>query len=148
LLVIDGDSFAQRSYHALPKTIRRSDGKGAGAIVGFANFLLGFYADEQPHAVVVGWDTLDAPMRRHEMFPAYQRARAFDEEPIEQLNVLPDFVAAFGLRTPKRPGSKDTSCVKYAPPALSREPGPGQTRIEGRSRSGRMPTANSETLRI
>src|SRR3984885_6783171 len=30
LLVIDGDSFAHRSYHALPKTIRRSDGKGAG----------------------------------------------------------------------------------------------------------------------
>ena len=28
LLVIDGDSFAHRSYHALPKTIRRSDGKG------------------------------------------------------------------------------------------------------------------------
>ena len=30
LLVIDGDSFAHRSYHALPKTIRRSDGKAAG----------------------------------------------------------------------------------------------------------------------
>jgi hypothetical protein len=29
LLVIDGDSFAHRSYHALPNTIRRSDGKGA-----------------------------------------------------------------------------------------------------------------------
>ena len=28
LLVIDGDSFAHRSYHALPKTIRRSDGNG------------------------------------------------------------------------------------------------------------------------
>ena len=35
LLVIDGDSFAHRSYHALPKTIRRNDGNGAGAIVGF-----------------------------------------------------------------------------------------------------------------
>jgi hypothetical protein len=42
LLVIDGDSFAHRSYHALPKTIRRSDGWGAGAILGFANFLLRF----------------------------------------------------------------------------------------------------------
>ena len=61
LLVIDGDSFAHRSYHALPKTIRRSDGKGASAIVGFANFLLRFYADERPRAVIVGWDSLDAP---------------------------------------------------------------------------------------
>jgi exodeoxyribonuclease III len=46
LLVVDGDSFAHRSYHALPKTIRRSDGKAAGAILGFANFLLRLYAEE------------------------------------------------------------------------------------------------------
>jgi hypothetical protein len=48
LLVIDGDSFAHRAYHALPKTIRREDGEGAGAIVGFANFLLRLYDAEQP----------------------------------------------------------------------------------------------------
>jgi exodeoxyribonuclease III len=59
LLVIDGDSFAHRSYHALPKTILRKDGKGGGAIVGFANFLLRLYEAEQPRAVLVGWDTLD-----------------------------------------------------------------------------------------
>ena len=85
LLVIDGDSFAHRSYHALPKNIRRSDGKGAGAILGFANFLLRVYADEQPRAVIVGWDTLEAPTKRHEMFPDYQSGREFDDELIEQL---------------------------------------------------------------
>jgi hypothetical protein len=68
LLAIDGDSFAHRSYHALPKTIRRSDGKGAGAILGFANFLLRFYDVERPRAVIVGWDTFEAPTRRHELF--------------------------------------------------------------------------------
>ena len=104
LLIIDGDSFAHRSYHALPKTIRRSDGKGAGAIVGFANFLLRFYADERPRAVVVGWDSLDAPTKRHKMFPAYQSGREFDAELIEQLNVLPEFVAAFGFANAKAPG--------------------------------------------
>jgi hypothetical protein len=40
LLVIDGDSFAHRAFHGLPKTIRRSGNRGGGAIVGFANFLL------------------------------------------------------------------------------------------------------------
>ena len=104
LLVIDGNSFAHRSYHALPKTIRRSDGKGAGAIVGFANFLLRFYADERPRAVIVGWDSLDAPTKRHEMFPAYQSGREFDEELIEQLNVLPEFVAALGFANAKAAG--------------------------------------------
>ncbi len=104
LLVIDGDSFAHRSYHALPKTIRRSDGKAAGAIVGFANFLLRFYADERPRGVIVGWDSLDAPTKRHEMFRAYQSRREFDDDLIEQLNVLPEFVAAFGFSNAKAPG--------------------------------------------
>jgi len=104
LLVIDGDSFAHRSYHALPKTIRRSDGKGAGAILGFANLLLRLYADERPRAVIVGWDTLEAPTKRDEMFPAYQSGREFDDDLIEQLNVLPEFVAAFGFANAKAPG--------------------------------------------
>ena len=104
LLAIDGDSFAHRSYHALPKTIHRSDGKGAGAILGFANILLRLYGDERPRAVVVGWDSLEARTRRHELFPAYQSGRAFDEDLIEQLDLLPEFVAACGFANAKAPG--------------------------------------------
>jgi DNA polymerase I len=104
LLVIDGDSFAHRSYHALPKTIRRRDGKGAGAIVGFANFLFRLYADEQPRAVLVGWDTIEAPTWRHQALPGYQGGRAFDAELIEQLAVLPDFITACGFAAAKAPG--------------------------------------------
>jgi len=44
LLVIDGDSFAHRAYHGVPKSIRRRGNKGGGAILGFANFLLRLYA--------------------------------------------------------------------------------------------------------
>jgi len=44
--VIDGDSFAHRSYHALPKTILRSGRKPAGAILGFANLVLRLYRDK------------------------------------------------------------------------------------------------------
>jgi DNA ligase D-like protein (predicted ligase) len=104
LLVIDGDSFAHRSYHALPNTIQREGGKGAGAIVGFANFLLRLYDAERPRAVLVGWDTLDVPTSRHERFPAYQSGREFDDALIEQLDVLPEFVAACGFANAKAPG--------------------------------------------
>ena len=104
LLAIDGDNFAHRSYHALPKALRRSDGKGAGAIVGFANVLLRFYDAEKPRAVVVGWDSLETPNSRRELFPAYQSGRQFDDELIEQLNVLPEFVAACGFTNAKAPG--------------------------------------------
>jgi exodeoxyribonuclease III len=104
LLVIDGDSFAHRSYHALPKTIRRSDGRAAGAILGFANLVLRLYVDERPRAVIVGWDSLGMPTKRHEMFPAYQSGREFDDDLIEQLDVLPDLVAAFGFANAKAAG--------------------------------------------
>jgi len=104
LLVIDGDSFAHRAYHALPKTIRRHGGKGGGAIVGFANTLLRLYENERPRAVLVGWDTLDEPTYRHEAFDAYQSGREFDEEIVDQLEVLPAFVDEFGFACAKKAG--------------------------------------------
>src|SRR5215212_3697787 len=104
LLVIDGDSFAHRAFHGLPKTIRRRGDKGAGAIVGFANFLLRLYLAEEPRAVIVGWDTLDAPTYRHEAFADYQSGRQFDPELVDQLEVLPQFVAACGFQNGKAPG--------------------------------------------
>jgi DNA polymerase I len=104
LLVIDGDSFAHRSYHALPKTILRRGRKPAGAIVGFANMLLRLYRDEQPRAVLVAWDTLDVSTYRHESFPAYQSGREFDDALLDQLHVLPEFVAACGFQNAKAPG--------------------------------------------
>jgi exodeoxyribonuclease III len=104
LLVIDGDSFAHRSYHALPKTILRHGRKPAGAILGFANMLLRLYSEEQPRAVLVAWDTLEAPTYRNDKFPAYQSGREFDDALVEQLGVLPEFVAACGFQNAKKPG--------------------------------------------
>src|SRR6516225_3153351 len=104
LLVIDGDSFAHRAYHALPKTIRRRGNKGAGAILGFANYLLRLYESEKPRAVLVGWDTLDAPTYRHEALETYQSGRVFDDELVEQLEALPQLVTACGFACAKEPG--------------------------------------------
>src|SRR5207248_6787974 len=91
LLAVDGDSLAHRAYHGLPKTILLGDGRGGGAIVGFANFLLRLYESEQPRAVLVGWDTLDVPTYRHKAWPEYQSGRHFDQALLEQLALLPGF---------------------------------------------------------
>ncbi len=104
LLVVDGDSFAHRSYHALPKAIRRRGGAGGGAIVGFANFLVRLYTREEPRAVLVGWDTLDAPTYRHRALASYQTGREFDTELLDQLAILPQFVTACGFVAAKAPG--------------------------------------------
>ena len=97
LLIVDGDSFAHRAYHGLPKTIRRAGNKGGGAIVGFANYLLRLYESEQPRAVVIGWDTLSEPNWRAKLFAPYQGGRQFDDEIVDQLDVLPRLMDAFGF---------------------------------------------------
>jgi exodeoxyribonuclease-3 len=104
LLVIDGDSFAHRAYHALPKSILRHGGRPAGAILGFANFLLRFYREEAPRAVLVGWDSLGEPTYRHEQFLNYQSGREFDDALVDQLDVLPELVAACGFSNAKAGG--------------------------------------------
>jgi len=104
LLAVDGDSFAHRAYHALPKTIRRRGNGGGGAIVGFANFLLRLFEGERPRAVLVGWDTLGAPTYRKDLFPTYQSGRNFDDDLVGQLELLPGFVAACGFANAQAAG--------------------------------------------
>ena len=104
LLVVDGDSLAHRAYHALPSSIRRSERRPANAIVGFANMLLGLWDAETPRATLVAWDTLTTPTYRHEAFAGYQAGRVFDAELLEQLDLLPELVAALGFQAAKAPG--------------------------------------------
>ena len=98
LLAIDGDSFAHRAYHALPKSIRLN------AVVGFTNMLVRLWEAERPDAVVVAWDTLSAPTYRHEAFEPYQSGRIFEDSIVEQLAILPELTAACGFVTAKAPG--------------------------------------------
>jgi DNA polymerase-1 len=104
LLALDGDSFAHRAYHALPKSISRSRGRPGNALVGFTGMLLRLWQAERPRAVVVGWDTLEVPTYRHEALPGYQAGRVFDAALLEQLDILPELVASTGIACGKAPG--------------------------------------------
>jgi DNA polymerase-1 len=123
LLVIDGDSFAHRAYHALPKTIRRAGNKGASAILGFANMLLRLYEAESPRAVLVGWDTLNESTYRHKALASYQSGRVFDGELIEQLEVLPGFVIACGFASAKAAGYEADDFIAAAAAREERDGG-------------------------
>src|ERR671936_2392036 len=104
LLVVDGDSLAHRAYHALPKSFRRAEGKPGNALLGFSNFIVRLWQTEEPRAVLVGWDSLDTPTYRHELFAGYQAGRVFDDDLLEQLDLLPELVRAFGFAAAKAPG--------------------------------------------
>jgi DNA polymerase-1 len=104
LLVVDGDSFAHRAYHALPKSMRREDGGPGNALIGFTNMLLRLWQDEQPRTVLVAWDRLDVPTYRHTALEAYQSGRVFDDELLEQLDLLPALVRSAGFACAKEAG--------------------------------------------
>src|ERR671931_1497304 len=114
LLVVDGDSLAHRAYHALPKTFRRAEGRPGNALLGFSNFIVRLWQTEEPRAVVVGWDSLDTPTYRHELFAGYQAGRVFDDDLLEQLDMLPELVRAFGFATAKEAGYEADDFVAAA----------------------------------
>ena len=104
LLVVDGDSFAHRAFHALPRSIRRANGRPGNLLTGFTSMLLRLWEAERPRAVVVGWDTLFVPTYRHELLPGYQAGREFDPELLEQLDLAPGLLEAGGIACGKAEG--------------------------------------------
>jgi DNA polymerase-1 len=121
LLTVDGDNFAHRAYHALPKTIKRAGGKPGGALVGFANALLRLWDDTAPAAVVVGWDSLSVPNFRAELLPGYQAGRVFDDPLLDQLELMPALAESFGFVSAKAGGYEADD---FLAAAAARWPGP------------------------
>jgi DNA polymerase-1 len=101
---MDGDSFAHRAYHGVPKSVRRKDGGPGNMLMGVSNYLVRFWQGEQPRAVLVAWDTLTVPTYRHEELAVYQAGREFEDELLEQLELLPALIEAAGFAVAKAPG--------------------------------------------
>jgi DNA polymerase-1 len=123
LLVVDGDSYAHRAYHALPKQMRRDDGGPVNALVGVTDMLLRLWRSQSPRAVLVGWDTLEVPTYRHEALEAYQSGREFDDELLEQLALLPSLVESVGFVSAKAPGYEADDFLAAAATREEREGG-------------------------
>jgi DNA polymerase-1 len=83
--------------------------------------LVRLWEAEKPAGVLVGWDTLSVPTYRHVAFAGYQAGRAFDDELLEQLDLLPALVSSFGFACAKADGYEADDFVAAAARAW---PGP------------------------
>lgn len=137
LLVVDGDSFTHRAYHALPKTMRRLDGGPGNALIGFTDMLLRLWRAEGPRALLVGWDTLDVPTYRHEALQAYQSGRVFEDELLEQLDLLPALVESAGFVSAKAAGYEADDFLAAA-----------ATREEARGGSALVATSDRDAFQL
>jgi DNA polymerase I len=142
LLVVDGDSFAHRAYHAIPKSIRRKDGGPGNMLVGVSNMLLRLWQDERPRNVLVAWDTLEVPTYRHEALAVYQSGREFEDELLEQLALMPALVASSGLAVAKAPGYEADD---FLGAAVAVEEGAGGTVLVATSDRDAFQLASAQT---
>ena len=110
LLVVDGDSFAHRAYHALPASIRREDGGRATRSSASRTMLLRLWqAESRARSSSAG--TRSARRRTGtSCSPGYQSGRMFDHDILEQLDLLPALVAAHRDRLRQStPASRQTT---------------------------------------
>jgi DNA polymerase-1 len=104
LLIVDGDSFAHRYFHAPFGSVKRADGRDGKLLDGVGSLLIRLWEEERPRAVLVAWDTLTVPTYRHEALPAYQSGREFAPALLEQLDLAPQLVEAMGFAAAKADG--------------------------------------------
>jgi DNA polymerase-1 len=96
LLIVDGDALAHRAYHALPP-LTGSTGRPIGLLQGTVSMLVAAWDLLAPRAMAVAFDCR-LPSPRHAAWPGYQGQReAFDDDLVEQLDLLPGLVGAFGV---------------------------------------------------
>jgi DNA polymerase-1 len=104
--------------------------------------LLRLWEGERPRSVLVAWDRLDVPTYRHTAFPGYQGGRVFDDELLEQLDLLPGVVASAGLTYAKEPGYEADD---FLGAAAAREEAAGGTVLVATSDRDAFQLASAET---
>lgn len=121
LLVVDGNSLAHRSFHALAGTgMRAPDGTPVWAVFGFVKLLAGVLERVRPDAVLVGFDDRGGSARR-DRYPEYKAGRP-DKDPAlyAQLDQLPGLLAELGVATLIPPGLEADDVLASAAAAAER----------------------------
>lgn len=97
LLLIDGNSIANRAYYALP-FLSNDKGKPSGAAFGFATLLLKILEDEKPDFVAVAFDHARKTFR-NEIYSEYKMQRKPSPEELKsQFPVIKQMLQAMGVQ--------------------------------------------------
>ncbi|MGE5590616.1 MAG: DNA polymerase I [Bacillota bacterium] len=96
LMLIDGNSLANRAFYALPP-LNTSRGQPTNAVVGFLNMLFRLIEQEQPDYLGVAFDR-SAPTFRHQEYGEYKAQRTgMPEDLRSQMPLLKQVLQALGL---------------------------------------------------
>ncbi len=96
LLLIDGNSIANRAFYALP-FLSNHEGNPSGAVFGFANIILKILQEEKPSHVMVAFDHARKTFR-NEIFADYKMQRKpTPNELISQFPVIKEMLEKMGI---------------------------------------------------
>ncbi|MBI4836327.1 MAG: hypothetical protein HY817_03635 [Candidatus Abawacabacteria bacterium] len=111
LLLIDGNALLHRYFHALPQTMRTSNGELVNAIFGFLNATLSLMDQFKPTHIVC---TFDSPEKtfRHQSYEAYKATRMVPPPGLyEQLPRLLSVLQALGITSIAIPGYESDDLI-------------------------------------
>ncbi len=104
LLVMDGHSMVFRAWFAIPERLSTSSGQDTRGAYGWLTTFLRTLREQKPTHVVLTFDT-SAPTFRDEMFEQYKAQRPpTDPELHEQIPMVENICAAFGIPVYKKDG--------------------------------------------
>ena len=144
LLVVDGDSFAHRAYHALPKSMRREDGRPENALLGFTNMLLRLWQDERPRTVLVAWDSLDVRPTGTRLFPRTRAGVSSTTSCSSSSTCFRHSSGRAGLRRAKEPGYEADDFLAAAADGRRRPAG----RRSWRRRTGTRSSSSTDRVTV
>lgn len=97
LLLIDGNSIANRAYYALP-FLSNKEGKPSGAVFGFANIIIKLLQEEKPDYVIVAFDHARKTFR-NEIYSEYKMQRKpAPVELITQFPIIKEMLDSMGIK--------------------------------------------------
>ena len=103
LLLIDGNSIANRAFYALP-FLSNHEGKPSGAVFGFANIVIKILQEEKPTHVVIAFDHARKTFR-NELFSDYKMQRKpTPEELLLQFPIIKEMVQTMRLTAIEQEG--------------------------------------------
>ena len=103
LIVIDGNSLANRAFYAIP-ILSNSKGVITNAVYGFTNMLMRIIKQEQPDYLAVAFD-VSRKVFRHEKYADYKAQRkGMPEELRGQMDVIKDVLRAMNIAIYEKEG--------------------------------------------
>ena len=97
LIIIDGNSLANRAFYAMPP-LKNKNGLVCNAIFGFCNILVKLITENKPKYFAVAFDA-HSPTFRHKLYPEYKAGRnAMPEDLVTQMPLLQELLRKMNIK--------------------------------------------------